>query len=322
MRKKRHHTSAMQLLCALLGLVLGMLLMLSCAFRCLLPPVSSSPQLRDSSIVPVFTPAASAGYTAISLSPKVSNAGSTNILLIGQDRREGETQSRSDSIILCTFSGQTSQLTVTSFLRDLYVPIPGRRANRINAAYSFGGRELLKQTLEENFGITIDGCVEFDFLQFSGIIDTLGGVTLPLRQDEAKIINQETGSTLGEGTHTLTGDQALAYARIRKLDPDGDFSRTDRQRKVMQALVDSYRKASPARLIPLLKQLLPMLSTDLSQKQLFSLAMEIIPELPDLRIVSQRIPADGTFADKTIDGMQVLAADLEAAKKLLQDING
>ena len=86
-----------------------------------------------------------------------------NILLVGQDRLEGEGRTRSDSMILCTFNKRTRELTLTSFLRDLYVQIPGYGGNRINAAYAYGGMELLEQTLEQNFGVQVDGIVEVDF---------------------------------------------------------------------------------------------------------------------------------------------------------------
>lgn len=144
-----------------------------------------------------------------------------NILLIGQDRREDETRARSDSMILCTFRKSEKKLTMTSFLRDTYVKIPGYGQNRINVAYAAGGMSLLNKTLENNFGVHIDGNVEVDFYQFADIVDLLGGVEVDLRNDEAQWVNRETGSGLSEGTNLLNGQQALAYARIRKLDADG-----------------------------------------------------------------------------------------------------
>lgn len=242
-----------------------------------------------------------------------------NLLLIGQDRRENEKVSRADSILLCSFRKDTKQLTMTSFLRDLYVPIPGHRSDRINAAYAYGGSALLKQTLTENFEVPIAGVIEVDFSQFSQLIDILGGVEIELRKDEAALVNRETGSNLSEGKQLLTGVQALCYSRIRKLDSDGDFSRTDRQRKVMTALVDGYRNAGLGTLMKLLKQVLPMLSTDMSESRLLLLALEVFPMLPELSMSSQSIPAPGTYTDKTIDGMAVLVADMDAARKLLQE---
>ena len=84
-----------------------------------------------------------------------------------QDRREDETRARSDSMILCTFHKSEKKLTMTSFLRDTYVKIPGYGQNRINVAYAAGGMSLLNKTLENNFGVHIDGNVEVDFYQFA-----------------------------------------------------------------------------------------------------------------------------------------------------------
>lgn len=323
MRKKQRDTlsrSAMKLLCTLLGIILGLMLTVTCGFQYLLNQFhTNSPSGKD---LPVFSVSAATegAKKAVSLSMGTRESRVVNILLIGQDRREGESQARSDSMILCTFDRDAGKLTMTSFLRDLYVPIPGHGSNRINAAYSFGGMPLLEKTIEKNFGISIDGAVEVDFQQFSRIIDLLGGVSIDLRSDEADFINRETGSNLTEGPQLLTGPQTLTYSRIRSLDLDGDFSRTNRQRKVIQALLDSFRDASPSTLLSLLNQLLPMITTDLSSGQLLLLGVEIMPQLSQMQLASQRIPADGTFSDDTVDGMRVLVADLDAARRLLQDI--
>lgn len=322
MRKKQRDTlarSAMKLLCTLLGIILGLMLAVTFGFQYLLNQIHTV-SAPDAESLPVFSLNSKPDLSSLSLVN--GNSQTVNILLIGQDRREGEALARSDSMILCTLDRDSGRLTMTSFLRDLYVPIPGHGSNRINAAYSFGGMNLLEQTIEENFGISVNGSVEADFQQFSGIIDLLGGVPITLRQDEADIINQETGSSLTEGTQTLTGQQALTYSRIRSLDPDGDFSRTNRQRKVMEALLSICRKAGPTQMLPLFKDLLPMITTNLNSGQLLLLALEIAPRMSELQITSQRIPADGTFSDDTIDGMQVLVADLDAARQLMQDIAG
>ena len=123
---------------------------------------------------------------------------------------------------------------------------------------------------------------------------------------------------LTEGIQQLDGFQALTYARIRSLDIDGDISRTNRQRKVMSALVDSLRGASLKELTPVIGKILPMISTDMNRGQLLLYALEILPQLSEIEIRSQRIPADGTFTDKIIDGMSVLSADMDIQRQHLR----
>ena len=309
---------AMKLLCTLLGIVLAVMLGGTLLFRHYLNQIQyTEPQAsEDSSILSVFS-AIPLGNTD---NHRIGGPGSEllNILLIGQDAREGDEQARSDSMILCSYNKKTNTLTMTSFLRDLYVEIPGYSSNRINAAYSFGGTKLLKKTLEHNFGLYIDGSLEVDFAHFSEIIDHLGGVEIQLRQDEANTINKQTGSNLTEGLQKLDGAQALVYSRIRNLDIDGDFSRTDRQRKVMAALVDAFREIRITELTPMLNDLLPMITTDLNPGQILLCALELLPNLSVMETVSQRIPADGTAADQTINGMSVLVADMAAQRQYLQ----
>ena len=312
-RKDSLARKGMKLLCSLLGIVFVVLLGTTLLFRNYLEQIHY--QQSDENILSVFS--------AIPLGSSANEIGGPgsdllNILLIGQDSREGEDGARSDSMILCTYNKATRELTMTSFLRDLYVPIPGYGSNRINAAYAFGGMPLLKKTIGQNFQVSIDGSIEVDFSHFSEIIDQLGGVEMELRQDEADVINRQTGSELCEGVHKLDGFQALTYARIRNLDMDGDFSRTNRQRKVMSALVDSLRGSSLKELTPVIGNILPMLTTDLNRGQLFLYALEILPNLSEINMQSQRIPADGTFTDETIDGMSVLVADMEAQRQYLR----
>ena len=85
-----------------------------------------------------------------------------NILLVGQDRLEGQSRQRSDTMLLVSFNKSDNTITLTSFMRDMYVQIPGYKPNRLNAAYAFGGMNLLKKTLDVNFGVKVDGVVEVD----------------------------------------------------------------------------------------------------------------------------------------------------------------
>lgn len=322
--------AAMKLLCTLLGVIFLVMLTTTLYFRNLLgkiqyTPSAPSTMLSQEELNSLLSQEGGTpnvedmafGEPDVQIGGKGS--GILNILLIGQDRREGETQARSDTMILCTFDKNAKKLTMTSFLRDLYVQIPGYSNNRINAAYAAGGTTLLTKTMQKNFGIHIDGCVEVDFAQFSGIVDLLDGVTLELRQDEAEVINRETGSSLTSGLQTLNGEQSLTYARIRKLDADGDFSRTDRQRKVIRAMLEDCKDAGLGKLLSLADDILPMISTDMNSVEILSYAMELFPILSGGELVSQHVPAAGSYTDKTINGMSVLVADMTAVRRMLTD---
>ena len=245
-----------------------------------------------------------------------------NILLIGQDARPGEGRSRSDVMILCTFNKSTKTLTMTSFLRDLYVQIPGYGNSKLNHTYVWGGMELLNETLEKNFGIHVDGNLEVNFERFSQLIELLGGVDMELRQDEANYINREVGGSLTSGMQHLNGQQALTYARIRKLDADADFSRTNRQRKLLTSLIGEFKNSSLTTVLSLLNEALPMLTTDMTQSEIVGYVTELFPLLSGATIVSQRIPADGAYTMPTINGMSVVKADMDAARQLLEDTLG
>jgi len=242
-----------------------------------------------------------------------------NFLLIGQDARGSGYRARSDSMILVTVNKRTHTITLTSILRDLYVQIPGYQDNKINSAYPAGGMELLNEVLEGNFGIRVDGNVEVDFGRFSQVINAVGGVDLELREDEAAHINKEVGyGGLGAGWMHLDGNQALSYSRIRYLDRDADFSRTNRQRKVINAIIEKFRSAGLADLLGMAETLLPMVTTDMTNGDMAAYAAELFPVLADCTIVSQRIPEDGKYELAMIRGMSCVVADMDAARELVK----
>ena len=241
-----------------------------------------------------------------------------NILLVGYDLQNGA-GNRSDSMILCTFNKTKNTITLTSFMRDLYVEIPGYADNRINAAYSYGGISLLQKTLKHNFGIEIDGSVQVDFYSFKDIIDLLGGVTLELTEAEVKFVNKRAvGDPLSVGTNVLNGSQALWYARNRH-DTNGDFSRTNRQRKVLSALLDAYKNKKLTEMLGLMGDLLPLVTTDISKTDLTAYAVTLVPMLADAQINTQSIPVAGGFQYASIDGKSVLLPDMSKNRQALVD---
>lgn len=250
-----------------------------------------------------------------------------NILLIGQDRRPGQSKNaRSDAMILCTVNQRAKSVTLISFMRDMYVQIPGKNSNRINAAYAIGGTKLLAQCIEENFGVDIDGSVVVDFAAFTDAIDLAGGVNVELTEKEAAYLNSvvykdqpQWNTDLQAGVNQLDGNQALAYARIRKISGN-DFGRTERQRKVLSALLNKVAKLTLPEIHKLMKDVLGQVSTDLTSRQIITYGLQLLPAIRNYQIKTQQIPAKGTYRDQRIDGMQVLVPDLDKNRELLNDI--
>lgn len=243
-----------------------------------------------------------------------------NIMLVGQDRRPGEGRQRSDSMILCSYNPKTNELSIISFLRDLYVKIPGGYSdNRLNAPYAFGGFPLLYDTMKENFGITIDGGVEVDFDGFVELIDLLGGIDVQLSYEEAYEVNKECReySYCEEGKNHLDGEAALAYARIRSI--DSDFARAGRQRTVLLKLYEKAKKSSPETLMQLFKKALSMVTTDMTDGEMISIATKLLPKLASVRISTYTVPAEGDYQYASIREMSVLVPDLPAIKEKLEN---
>lgn len=250
-----------------------------------------------------------------------------NILLIGQDAREGQGRQRSDSMILLTVNVNTNTLTMTSFMRDMYVEIPDHDNNKLNACYQMGGAYLLDLCLLKNFGIVVDANIEIDFEGFMQVIDTVGGVDIELSQKEAEWLNvkgnwgvSNTAGTwnLKAGKNHLTGDQALAYCRDRFSDGTYDFGRTERQQKVLTALMNKCKKMSLSELDEMMRTVLPMITTDMDSKQMDQYVTNVLPLLPKLSVNKVRVPGDDAYYNDTVGGMSVLMPDLDKCKALLK----
>ena len=247
-----------------------------------------------------------------------------NIMLVGQDRRPGQGRQRSDSMILATFNKSKGTITLTSFMRDQYVQIPGYKNNKMNASYAFGGMSLLNETLEVNFGVKVDGNVEVDFNSFEKLIDRLGGVDIKLTEKEAVYINSGSKGNLTAGTWRLNGEQALIYSRIREI--DSDYRRAQRQRNVISSLIRRYQELPVTEMVAMLEDVLPLVKTNMTKGEIIDYAFELAPMLAGAKIETLRIPVDGTFRGGIARVRPGLAAwfqydiDFAANRKVLQDL--
>ncbi len=251
----------------------------------------------------------------------------TNILLIGQDARNGEGRQRSDTMVICSLNRDTNTVTMCSLMRDLYLPIPGYSDNRINAAYVFGGMPLLDQVIEEDFGVKIDGNFEVNLEGFLNSMATIGNLDIYLTWEEAEYMNANPAMGSGtdessevwyltEGWNSLTPSQALAYSRMRHIG-NSDYERTERQRNTLTAAFNKIAGSNVSDLLRLADAILPCLTTDMSQKDIMSLATMI--QGMKLNETSYRIPVDGTYSSESVRGMAVLVPDLQANSQYLKE---
>ncbi|QOG30966.1 LCP family protein [Enterococcus casseliflavus] len=163
--------------------------------------------------------------------------GARNILLIGSDSREGEA-GRADTIMVLQLDGSSKQPKLLSFMRDTLVTIPGYGENKINAAYAFGGADLVRQTLAENFGLETNYYAKVDFRSFEKVIDTLFPSGVAINAEKGMSKNLEVA--IKQGQQQMNGLELLQYARFR-MDEEGDFGRVRRQQQVMYAIFSEMK---------------------------------------------------------------------------------
>lgn len=242
----------------------------------------------------------------------------SNILLIGQDRREGQGRQRSDSMIICSLNKKTNKIILTSVMRDMYVPIPGYSDNRINAAYQFGGMELLDRVMEESLGVHIDANVEVDFEGFINCMAEIGNIDMQLNEEEAKYLNDANGWNLQAGYNSLTPEQALAFSRVRYVG-HSDWERTDRQRRVIISAFNNVKGLSIPELISLTDRIFPNVTTDMTNSKILGYVYTVVTNKMTT-IDSNRLPAEGTYTCETLrKGMEVLVPDLKANAECLKE---
>ena len=256
--------------------------------------------------------------------------GVTNILLIGNDSRENGADGRSDAMILLSVSNETNTIHLTSLLRDMYVEIPGHNNNRLNAAYAYGGAELLLETIKLNFGIDVNRYVLVNFQAFANLIDAAGGVDLELTNDEVYMLNaylveynilenRPEGTDYldadASGMLHLNGPQALAYSRNRYI--GSDFGRTERQRKVLEAVIKKAPSALLSNGQEMMAGILPNLTTNLTEEELRTLSLSAA-KLLSYEVVQASIPLQGTYQNATIREMAVLEVDFEANREYIR----
>lgn len=194
-----------------------------------------------------------------------------NIALFGLDTRyDTFNDSRSDCIMIVSINNKTNDVRLLSIYRDTYVDIDGHGLDKFTHAYAFGGAQLALNTLNKNLDLNISEYVTVNFETVRTIVDQIGGVEMNITSAEAKSIPGITTA----GKYNLNGEQALAYARIRKIDTD--YKRTERMRNVLSGVFYKAQKMNASKLNSLLDTMLPHISTNISPSEILSLIPNIL----------------------------------------------
>ena len=251
-----------------------------------------------------------------------------NILLLGTDERTLSESARTDSMIICSINRNTGEVKLSSIMRDLAVEFNDigewNGTYRINAANFFGGPKLAMRTVNEKFGMNIQYYVMVNFFGFQKIAQRLGGVEMDITKEEMDKINimivqqakaayaegidesdQENVylETYGENTH-LNGRQTLAYARIRKL-TGGDAMRTERQRKVLQKLMEKVKGLDALQMASLASEMFGQVRTNLPLEDILKIALQVCSNgMGDMK--SMHLPLSGTYKEDTRNEQSML----------------
>ena len=252
----------------------------------------------------------------------------TNVLLLGCDSYTKNTPQRTDSMIILSVNMTTREVKMTSLMRDTWLQVPGGNGHRkLTELCAVGGPELTIRAINENFGTELEKYALISMAGIAEIIDLIGGIDIDVTEAERKALNRglfdlsslsgmEELKKSGENVH-LNGNQATAFARIRKI--DSDYVRTERQRTVLRAVAGKLKYgASPATLLTIVTTLMSYVQTNMNLTELMALAsLGLEVELDD--VVEFRVPIDGSFESGMYQGYWSIRPDFEKNAKALHN---
>ena len=251
----------------------------------------------------------------------VSLAGSEVALLVGIDKRPGETRYRTDTIMLAFYNSDTDKLQILSIPRDTYVQFPGEPVKgrptktKINEAYFYGGIALLESVIEYTFGFEVDHCVAIDFSGFLQLIDALGGVEIDV---PSRMYKPTEEIDLQKGLQTLNGYNALAFVRFRDL-PMGDIDRIANQQMFIRALAAKIAQSSIFKAPELVNIGLEYTNTNYSITEALTLGAALYKtELADIPMYS--LPGAGLYMLKGKDWINFWVLDKQGVMDIMTEI--
>lgn len=246
--------------------------------------------------------------------------GMVNVLLLGVDSR-GEEKSRTDTMMLAQIDPKTNETRLVSFMRDIYVEIPGYQNYKLNTAFYLGGPELLRKTIKHNFDLDIQYFMVVDFKGFEQSVDILAPDGIEMEVEKA--MSENIGVSLQPGVQNLNGKELLGYARFRA-DAEGDFGRVERQQKVINALKDEVLSIGGVTKLPKMAgSIQPYIQTNMSKLDQISIAKDILlSNSSDMEKLT--IPVEGSYGFGSYSGVgSVLDINFEENIQALKDfLNG
>ena len=261
--------------------------------------------------------------------PAEGKSGIYHLLLLGIDNPGKNITGRSDTMLLACFNARTGKLKLISFMRDTYVSIPRHGHNKLNAAYSYGGADLLIETLGKSFGVRVDGYVAVNYALMAELVDAIGGIEMDVTEGERKKLNgileyynylrdapRDEGLLAESGHLTLNGLQTMSFARIRKL--DSDFMRVQRQQKVILAIYAKLRAFDLMTLTRVITAYIGRVNTNVTLAQAASLVASVLA-FDDMDISTLRVPVDKAYTRQTVNDTYYLMPKLEKCQQAILD---
>lgn len=261
--------------------------------------------------------------------PAAGKTGIYNLLLLGIDNPGSDISGRSDTMLLASFNARMGELRLISFMRDTYVTIPRHGHNKLNAAFSYGGADLLIETLQSVFGVHVDGYVAVNYSLMIDLVDAIGGVELDVSRDEVRKLNgileyynglrgadPKEGRLAGPGLQRLNGLQTMSYARIRKL--DSDFVRVQRQQQVILAIYRQLCSLDMLSLTRVITEHIADVDTNVTLAQAASLVAGVL-SFDEIKTSTLRVPMDGAYSSRVTETAYIIVPKLEKCREDIAD---
>lgn len=241
-----------------------------------------------------------------------------SVLIMGLDTQKGEKGGRADTMVLLTINPEEESVQMVSIPRDTYVKVRGAEENKMNSTYQVGGTEMTIKSIEEFLDVPVDYFVKVNMQSFEGIVDALDGITVEndLEFDTRDAEHLKEDAYFPKGEITLNGKEALLYARMRELDPRGDFGRQKRQRQVIEQVI---RKGASISSVTKFGDIFDVVEDHVKTNLSFNEMWKIQSNYKNARANIEQHKIEGT--DKKIDGVYYYMPDKKQVEEISYQLN-